>query len=262
MRSGQVPAFTLIELLVVIAIVAMLASLTLPALSVAKGRALTANCTSNLKQFGLAFQLYAGDHDDAVLPNKDGDRIRLGETWVEGWLGVTGPDCTNTLHLRHSLIGSYVGDPRLWRCPASRDVTEGGVRLPRVRTLSLNCFMGSPVDVPHATSYRRLGDITRPSPAAALTFVEERNDTINDASFGMQWKFEASQPQSWVLRDKPAVLHNGGANLTFADGHVELRRWQDARTRQAPRNDAPMPNNQDVRWMQEHGTWREPPAER
>ncbi len=250
-------AFTLIELLVVISVIGILASMLLPALSAAKARAMSAACLSNMKQFGLAFQLYADDHADAVLPNRDGEKIPLGETWVEGWLGWPGPDCTNTLFLRQSSIGSYVTEPKLWRCPASRDPNVAGMRMPRVRTISLNCFMGSPVVVPHAKTYRRVNDITRPSAAEALVFAEERIDTINDASFGMQWNFDAKDPGSWVLRDKPAVLHQGGANLTFADGHVSLRRWQDVRTRNAPRNDEEMPGNLDVLWMQEHGTWRE-----
>jgi len=59
-------AFTLIELLVVIAIIAILAAMLLPALAKAKQKAKQANCQSNLRQWGLALQMYIGDYNDGI----------------------------------------------------------------------------------------------------------------------------------------------------------------------------------------------------
>src|SRR5258708_39086073 len=85
--------FTLIELLVVIAVIAILASLLLPAMHRAKQAAQAATCLNNLRQWGLATQLFAGDNGD-LLP-KDGtpNGLSIDEGWYNDLPRTLGLPC-------------------------------------------------------------------------------------------------------------------------------------------------------------------------
>jgi len=75
--------FTLIELLVVIAIIAILAAILFPVFSRAREKARQASCTSNLKQIGLASDMYNNDYDERHTP-------MWTQSWFQGQSGEFG----------------------------------------------------------------------------------------------------------------------------------------------------------------------------
>src|SRR5262249_33500822 len=97
-------AFSLLELLIVIAIMAILSALLLPALGVARLKGERANCQSNLRQLGLAVQMYSADNDGRLPENRPGADSKNG--WVRGDM-KRAEDATNQAAIKQSSLYPY-----------------------------------------------------------------------------------------------------------------------------------------------------------
>jgi prepilin-type N-terminal cleavage/methylation domain-containing protein/prepilin-type processing-associated H-X9-DG protein len=254
-------AFTLIELLVVIAVIGVLAALLLPSLSRAKQTAKGINCVSNLKQLTAAWTIYAGDHNDLLVTNTVEANTN---SWAAGWLDwsdPTNPGNTNIYDIMspRGLLWPYSKSLALYVCPADTSTIDiNGAIYPLLRSVSMNQRMNGG-DYPSApigrfTNPNKLSAIHNPGPSKAFVFIDERADSINDGFFVIDMVDTGPDAQTANI---PANYHNGCSSISFADGHVEIHRWLDPRTEPPlfPRTTlgiGPVPNNQDIAWLQEH----------
>ena len=227
------PGFTLVELLVVIAIIAILAAMLLPALVRAKDKSQAALCLNNLKQLSACLHLYTGDNADCLVPNNSvidavtQTSFDFGASW---WVGDARHDTTTT-NFPKGLLYPYNTSPGTYHCPADKSTIEdsNGNSLPQLRTRSYNLSQsinGYPeydsVFFSLVPCFKKFSGIRNPGTDKCLTFLDELEDSLLDAEFGMPTDFFDGSQNWW---DRPSNRHSQGANLSFADGHAEHWHW-------------------------------------
>ena len=87
-------------------------------------------------------------------------------------------------------------------------------------------------------------------PAGIWVLIDEREDSINDSFFVTDM---ANSKGPYTIVDYPASYHAGAGGLIFADGHSEIHKWLDPKTKPAVRSaqllslDVSSPNNADMK---------------
>lgn len=227
---ARTQGFTLIELLVVIAIIAILTSLLLAALAPARNKSATVLCGSNQGQLDKCWTIFADDNEGMLVPNNA----------VSGTSGVISQAASWVLNepteenVRAGLLFYLNESVNIYRCPSDRGKVLPADATSPDRARSYNLYLGlnglpdlTPglrAAVPVTT---KISDFGNPGPSKAMVFIDEGEDSMVDATFGIPTDYYMKQTGDKATKwwDVPSGRHNQGAIISFADGHVNHFKW-------------------------------------
>ncbi|MCC6728349.1 MAG: type II secretion system protein [Chthonomonadales bacterium] len=203
MRRRAIGGFTLIELLVVIAIIGILASMLFPVFAQAREKARQIDCVSNMRQLGLALQMYIGDYD-ALYPPQDHLYIEPCDPcpfWMDVAYGVPNWYYSPYANWAQAIFG-YVKSVGVYQCKSNRGWTQNSDPSQPGLSYVYNGFAAA----------RSEGSVPAPSQYVVLW----------DYRYLTSYAIANPVPSGWAWYEGWAP-HPSQYNLLFFDGHVKNR---------------------------------------
>jgi prepilin-type N-terminal cleavage/methylation domain-containing protein/prepilin-type processing-associated H-X9-DG protein len=225
--SRRARAFTLIELLVVIAIIAILAAILFPVFAQAREKARSAGCLNNLKQVGIALQMYVQDYDEH-MPNAC--------AWGKAWLhGPAAKECPPLVAAGgpayiQEFLAPYVKNEGVWYCPSVGREHALDVSNPKqVKTMGQNgtSYIWNHItqDVPYGPLKGKKGVRVSGLALAAIPRPAEA-PVMWDMPYWNQLKL----PGCAQGDPRYQTPHAGGVHVVYADTHAKFSKFHNGQT--------------------------------
>lgn len=196
-------AFTLVELLVVIALVGTLAGLLLAVFARVQAQGRSVQCVSNLRQWGVALNLYANENNGDYPRRGQGVQPLTqlqhpGDSPSHDWFNVL-PPYAGQPGLQDAVRSGHPpkpGDRSLFVCPAAQASASGPYFLPYAMNMYLSPWI-------------------RPSPHNRSQ-IDQTSQLAFLADGPVAWSSTVPSSQAYSVQAR----HSGRANVCFVDGHV------------------------------------------